>query len=191
MELLKTKQSRLPFKVRERLELSNTDFRCIEEVFDLIMAFEVLEHIANDELALLEIHDMLKSSGYFLFSVPSHQLYWGANDVWAGHVRRYERQELIFKLQKCGFKVNHFWSYGFPIANVIEPLKNKTVSMEANTFLTLEEKTEISGVRRIGLKPFKYLLNDWIFSPFYLLQKVFLKGDLGNGYLVLVQKNRI
>lgn len=73
--------------------------------FDLIGAFDVLEHIADDERVLHEIHDALKPGGGAIFTVPQHPGLWSVQDDIACHERRYRRHELADKLRAAGFHV--------------------------------------------------------------------------------------
>lgn len=73
--------------------------------FDLIGAFDVIEHIADDERVLCEIHRALKPGGGAVFTVPQHPALWSAQDDHACHVRRYRRHELAHKLHTAGFRV--------------------------------------------------------------------------------------
>jgi 2-polyprenyl-3-methyl-5-hydroxy-6-metoxy-1,4-benzoquinol methylase len=82
-------------------DFMNMDFH---EEFDLIFCLEVLEHIQDDEAAIRKLSSFLKPNGKLIISVPAHMKYWTKHDVIAGHYRRYERDELIHKLLKGGFK---------------------------------------------------------------------------------------
>jgi SAM-dependent methyltransferase len=73
--------------------------------FDLIAAFEILEHVENDEKAFSEIARALKPAGFFLFSVPLKQDLFTKLDLFAGHKRRYEIARLESLLSKNGFKI--------------------------------------------------------------------------------------
>jgi SAM-dependent methyltransferase len=73
--------------------------------FDLIGAFDVIEHIEEDEMVLAEIHRALRPGGGALFTVPQHPSLWSRQDELAGHVRRYGRGELEAKLRSAGFRI--------------------------------------------------------------------------------------
>lgn len=73
--------------------------------FDLIGAFDVIEHIAEDEHVLREIHRALKPGGGAVFTVPQHPSLWSIQDDNACHVRRYRRHELADKLEAAGFRM--------------------------------------------------------------------------------------
>ncbi|NIN69693.1 MAG: methyltransferase domain-containing protein, partial [Anaerolineae bacterium] len=47
-----------------------------DEHFDLICAFEIVEHVADDKAVLKEISRVLKEGERFIFSVPLHMEYW-------------------------------------------------------------------------------------------------------------------
>lgn len=73
--------------------------------FDVIGAFDVIEHVAEDEQVLSEIFAALKPGGGTIIAVPQHPWLWSPEDDAAFHQRRYERGELESKLQKAGFRV--------------------------------------------------------------------------------------
>ena len=75
------------------------------EHFDVIGAFDVLEHI-DDELAVLRIfHNAIKPGGGVLLTVPQHMSLWSRLDDESGHKRRYVGDELATKVKAVGFKV--------------------------------------------------------------------------------------
>lgn len=73
--------------------------------FDLIGAFDVLEHIEEDEAALVGIHAALSPGGGLLLTVPQHRWLWSPVDDFAGHARRYTRKEMVAKLESSGFEI--------------------------------------------------------------------------------------
>ena len=98
------------------------DFFALEESFDLVVAFEVLEHYREDRACLRKWFELLKPGGTLLISVPAHMRHWTSNDRKAGHARRYEKGELNRKLMEEGFQILNCWCYGFPILNWTYPL---------------------------------------------------------------------
>lgn len=75
------------------------------EAFDAIGAFDVLEHIRDDEAVLAEMARALRPGGGLLLTAPQHPRLWSPADEQAGHVRRYTRRELIGKVHGAGFDV--------------------------------------------------------------------------------------
>lgn len=73
--------------------------------FDVVAAFDVIEHIEEDELVLQNFFQALKPGGGVLLTVPQHQWLWSETDTYACHVRRYSARELHAKLERAGFDV--------------------------------------------------------------------------------------
>lgn len=73
--------------------------------FDVIGAFDVLEHIQEDEAVLAQMHQALKPKGMLLITVPQHDWLWSPSDDYACHVRRYSARECHEKLRTAGFRI--------------------------------------------------------------------------------------
>jgi SAM-dependent methyltransferase len=73
--------------------------------FDVIGAFDVIEHIKEDEQVLSQIHTSLKSEGLMLLTVPQHAWLWSAADDYACHERRYAAADLHNKVTAAGFQL--------------------------------------------------------------------------------------
>lgn len=79
--------------------------------FDLIGAFDIVEHVADDEGVLRAVHGALRPGGGTIITVPQHPWLWSAADDVAHHQRRYRRGELDAKLQRSGFEILASFSY--------------------------------------------------------------------------------
>lgn len=79
--------------------------------FDIIGAFDVIEHIEEDVQVLKSMHQALVPGGGVILSVPQHMSMWSAVDVQALHKRRYSRTELADKLRQAGFEVCYATSF--------------------------------------------------------------------------------
>lgn len=73
--------------------------------FDAVGAFDVLEHIDDDDRVLREVHRSLKPGGALVVTVPQHPRLWSAQDDYAHHVRRYRIGELASKMRAAGFQI--------------------------------------------------------------------------------------
>lgn len=76
--------------------------------FDIIVAFDVLEHVKDDRKAISEILRLLRRGGYFIFTVPAFQALYSAHDKFLKHYRRYNKAMLLdllsdFKIKKLGY----------------------------------------------------------------------------------------
>ena len=76
-----------------------------QEEFDVIGAFDVLEHIEEDERVLAQVHASLKPHGFMLITVPQHAWLWSPVDEYACHVRRYAASDLHHKIKSAGFQI--------------------------------------------------------------------------------------
>jgi SAM-dependent methyltransferase len=94
-------------------ELLQMDARRIpfRNEFDVVGAFDVLEHIGEDEQVLAEIHAALRPGGGVLITVPQHPRLWSTVDEYSHHVRRYTRRELLAKVRDAGFEVVRWTSF--------------------------------------------------------------------------------
>jgi SAM-dependent methyltransferase len=72
---------------------------------DLVVAFDVLEHLPDDVGAAREVSRVLRDGGRFLVAVPADERLWSAHDDAVGHVRRYTRPQLCDTLQQADFEI--------------------------------------------------------------------------------------
>lgn len=79
--------------------------------FDAIGAFDVLEHIEEDEAVLAQLHRALKPGGVLLLTVPQHPWLWSASDEYACHVRRYTCLEIEAKVRARSFELLNSTSF--------------------------------------------------------------------------------
>ena len=87
--------------------------------YDLIGAFDVIEHIDDDQAALASIAAKIRPGGKLVVTVPAHQWMWSAHDVVNHHKRRYSKQALKALIQQSPLrleKIGYFNSLLFPLA---------------------------------------------------------------------------
>lgn len=170
-----------------------------DEAFDYCVALEVLEHIEDDMEALKRWIGWIKPGGRFLLSVPAHQKRWSDDDVWAGHYRRYERNGLIGLLEQAGFLVDYVESYGFPLSNVVDPVRvyyhSKELKRKGRS--KSDDATVAAGTARSGTeRPLESRLYPMLTSWFgrstmlaaFFMQGLFSGTDLGTGYITVARR---
>ena len=153
---------------------------------DLVVACEVFEHVADDHGAFERIASALAPQGRLLLSVPAFMRKWQQADAAAGHVRRYERAELTDKLTGAGMAIEAFWCYGFPLINLLYPLRQLYYKRPLGA--DARSATEASGmergfIARLPVGPMRLLL-----APFVWAQRQTLERDWGDGFLVLARR---
>lgn len=73
--------------------------------FDLVTAFDVVEHMDDDLAGLKEMRRVLRPGGRVLLFVPTFMFLWGLQDDVSHHRRRYRLPELHRVLEQAGFEV--------------------------------------------------------------------------------------
>lgn len=124
----------------ENVMLANADkLPCKENEFDLVVAFDLLEHTKDDQMVLKEIMRVLKSGGYAIFTVPAYNFLWCSHDDQGYHLRRYTKSSFKSKIDKEEFKLiklSYFNSILFPpiffvrLARKFLKPKNDNVDLE-------------------------------------------------------------
>lgn len=105
----------LPFaaarlKTAELLQMDARKIPYVDE-FDVIGAFDVLEHIEEDEIVLAAMLRALRPGGGVVITVPQHPWLWSKADESVCHVRRYKVGELRDKVPRAGFKLEFETSF--------------------------------------------------------------------------------
>ncbi len=105
---LKFASERVPHSTLFQMDARNIPFK---EEFEVIGAFDVLEHILEDKIVLEQIYKALKPGGGLILTVPQHKFLWSKLDEFSHHFRRYSSKELKTKVESCGFKVLRMTSF--------------------------------------------------------------------------------
>ncbi|MDQ6716229.1 MAG: class I SAM-dependent methyltransferase [Actinomycetota bacterium] len=93
---------------------------------DLVVAFDILEHIEDDELAVREVRRLLRPDGTYLIAVPADPRLWSAHDVAVDHVRRYTRETLSSVLHRGGFDVAEMTSWNVLLRPLVALRRKQT-----------------------------------------------------------------
>ncbi len=94
------------------------------ESFDLLVAFDVLEHVEEDDQVAAEIRRVLRPGGTALVAVPCDMRLWSEHDVLSGHFRRYDRDGLTKVIEGAGLAVESLWSWNVLLRPVVKMRRN-------------------------------------------------------------------
>ena len=90
-----------------------------DDSLDLVVAFDVLEHILDHDAAVAEVLRVLKPGGRFLVAVPADPRLWSEHDEAVDHVRRYTRVTLRDVLERGGFEITSMASWNVLLRPVV------------------------------------------------------------------------
>lgn len=140
-----------------------------DETFDLVCAFEVLEHIEDDVSALAQWVQRIRPGGNLLLSVPAHAKRFAAADQLVGHHRRYDPPALRLLLRKAGLDEVALRLYGAPAGYALETARNVLSARRLAAAGSMAERSGHSGrylqptenwqsaAIRVGTLPFRLL----------------------------------
>lgn len=155
-----------------------------DRTYDIVAAFEVLEHIGNDSGALADWAKWVRPGGHLVISVPANPARFGPSDEYAGHFRRYTRDGLHSLFGTAGMSDVQVLTYGFPLGYLLESVRNVVLARRLRTAPgSLAARTSRSGRNmqlNAGFAPLIWALT----LPFRFLQGPFVHGNRGTGFVV-------
>lgn len=101
-------RSRVPFASFVQQDARALD---ADEAFDVVGAFDVLEHIPEDQTVMASLYRAVRPGGGALVTVPQHRWLWSRADDFGHHVRRYRRREMLGRLRAAGFEIRRATSF--------------------------------------------------------------------------------
>jgi len=186
----------LPDALRTRLDILNIDIMQddVPGQFNCVVACEVMEHIENDVEFLTRIFGSLTTGGQAILSVPGKAKYWTVHDELVGHLRRYEKADLIVMSKKVGFTEIEVVSYGYPWINWLSHLRVRLArqTLAGRKHWNQKQQTAMSNHRQIpewlsgSFVPL--LVNPVTFWPFAVFSRLFNRLDLSDGYLLILTR---
>lgn len=156
-----------------------------EDDFDVIISCMVIEHIPEPALTsfIQKAVSLLSRNGTIIFLVPSGMKFWGIEDDIAGHIRRYEREDVYELAGRNYLNVMHLAGLTYPLSNILFGLSNRIVKKNETGKLQLsqQDRTVYTGNREVPFKTtfpaiFNLILNPLVMWPVHFLQKMFSKS---------------
>jgi SAM-dependent methyltransferase len=84
-----------------------------EGPFDLVCAFDVIEHVDRDAESLAALCRLTAPGGYAVFTVPAFMFLWSRHDEVNHHYRRYRLPRFRALLAGAGYEVRFISYYNF------------------------------------------------------------------------------
>ena len=101
---------------KKKFIIKNCTINKIDEKFDTIIYFDVLEHIKNDVKEVKIASKKIKKNKYLIFNVPAYQSLYSSFDKSVGHYKRYNKNDFLKISKKTGLKIEkliYYDSIGF------------------------------------------------------------------------------
>lgn len=150
-----------------------------EREFDLVCAFEVIEHIEDDVAAISEFSRSVRPGGWIMLSAPSRPDRFSHWDTMVGHYRRYTPASMSDLLSGAGFEQVSVRSFGWPLTYATEPIRNQVAAKRRDrTANSIADRTAGSG-RQLQPRVLAGTVIEALTIPFSLLQRVAPERGLG------------
>jgi len=146
------------------------------ECYDIIGAFDVIEHIYDDTTALLNMAKAIRPGGRIILTVPQHPWLWSMADQFSYHQRRYSRTEISRKLKDVGCEVTYATSF----VSLLVPLML--------IYRSLTPEHSYDPMSEFTISPFLNLILNTIMNIEIILVKAGVSFLVGGSLLVIARK---
>lgn len=158
-----------------------------EGQFDLLCAFEVLEHLEDDLGSLRDWLRRLCPGGTLLVSVPAWPERYTVTDELVGHYRRYAPDELASLLVRAGCRPPRVMLYGWPLGYALEAVRTRIARHRGvSTEESMEARSQTSG-RFLQPRRAAGALVRGATAPFAQLQR--LRPGTGTGLIAVATRS--
>lgn len=172
-------RQRLPNAEYTQMDARNIPY---QSELDAIGAFDVLEHIQEDEIVLKQIYKALKLGGILYITVPQHRWLWSVVDEYACHVRRYDANGLHHKVSSAGFEIirsTSFVSTLLPVMYLSRILKRNKIDIS------------IDAMAELRINPILNKVFEWLLNFELLLIRFGVSLPVGGSRLLVARKPMI
>jgi SAM-dependent methyltransferase len=172
-------------RIGDRGTLFNSSIELLEprREFDVVCAFEVLEHIEDDAAAIRLWAQHVRPGGMLLVTVPRGPERFGPGDARYGHFRRYTDAGLVELMEQVGLSGVETRIYGSPWGNAVEAVRNVVFRVHSSE-RPYAERTAASG--RFLQPPEWSARISWGLSvPLRSVQGSFASRGVGTGLIAM------
>jgi SAM-dependent methyltransferase len=144
--------------------------------YNSVICSEVLEHIEDDDKAIANLYELLQPCGKIIVTVPFSMKYWSDHDEFAGHIRRYEPEELKEKFIRNNFRILDIFIWGSGLYAIYHRILMKT---NPKKIMHSDRKTTL--LKRIGGSILYYI---------FFIDDLFVSEEKGRRIFLVAEKNR-
>ena len=138
-----------------------------DKSYDLVCAFDVIEHIEDDQLGVEEMKRVCRTNCNILITVPAFMSLWSDHDIINHHFRRYTKSNLMPLFQKTGTIefCSYFNSIFFLPIFFVRKLSNlfKSKNREVKSDFKKFKASALNNIMyNIFMAERSYLSNKWV-----------------------------
>lgn len=172
-------QQRLPNAEFTQMDARNIPYK---SKLDAIGAFDVLEHIEEDEVVLQQMYKAIKPGGIMYITVPQHRWLWSVVDEYACHVRRYAANELHQKVCRTGFVIIRSTSF----VSILLPAMYLSRLLKRNKM-----DVSIDAMAELRINPLLNKVFEWLLNFELALIRMGISLPMGGSRLLVARKPMI
>lgn len=113
-------RSAMPFAEFAVVDLAEP--QTLEDVYDLVICSEVIEHLDNWRVGVRHLASMVRDGGHLLITCPTGRIY--ETERTFGHVEHPKPSDLISSATDHGLSLVRFQNWGFPMYRALKALTN-------------------------------------------------------------------
>lgn len=174
--------ARLKMPEVDFIQLDATDIP-FRSAFDVVGAFDVIEHIEQHDLVVQQVREALRPEGLFIVTVPQYQWMWSTLDELVHHKRRYGRRDLLALLSRNGFEVIYTTSF----VTTLFPLMMLRRLLDRGGRPPVDATSEFAD--RVRLPPPVNSLFDWIMKIDEAALKLGVTLPFGGSLLAVARRS--
>tara|TARA_A100001015_G_scaffold304280_1_gene395246 strand:+ start:136 stop:831 length:696 start_codon:yes stop_codon:yes gene_type:complete len=158
------------FKNNKKITIKNSLLENINQKYDVIIYFDVLEHIKKDLRELRIAKSKLNKDGYLIINVPAHQQFYNDFDKSVGHFKRYNKKDFLLMSKKIKLKIlnmSYYDSIGFLLLIISKILSLNQLNLKTkvsfwNLLIPLSKIIDYFTFNKVGKSLLCILKNDQV-----------------------------
>ena len=149
------------------------------EAYDVVVLFDVLEHISNTQPFLSSVIRHIKPSGFLLINVPALQTLYSKYDATVGHVRRYNKKTISAEFSRFNIEIQDLCYWGMTMVPVLA-LRKLVLAMLSNG--------QVRQTVSCGFKPPHPLVHSVLRAIMRMETALLSKPPFGSSVLMVARK---